>query len=335
MAFRAVMIAAAITIALAAPTVAAQEPAKRAYDVMVTRDVVYGRAPVGVATDGAKARDLLLDAYRPAADGKPLTDRPAIVMAFGGAFHRGSKGDFVFTSEGAQDSSMADYCRTFARAGYACFSIDYRLIHEVPGLVRPLDDKRIVPRAMNLAPQNIERIEEVRRLMALPPFDETTLTHYWHTTFAAADDMAMAANFVRTRAAEYGVDGERLALGGFSAGAITALNTAYGIGVPVKAVVSLSGGISGYNLYETTQIGMAPALLILGQNDFAGVLNGTRHTAAALAGKGVAAEIAWVPGFGHFYPMGSVSLGDKVSRGPVSERILQFLDTELNKKPRE
>ncbi|WP_137751879.1 hypothetical protein [Sphingopyxis sp. L1A2A] len=85
MAFRAVMIAAAITIALAAPTVAAQEPAKRAYDVMVTRDVVYGRAPVGVATDGAKARDLLLDAYRPAADGKPLTDRPAIVMAFGGA----------------------------------------------------------------------------------------------------------------------------------------------------------------------------------------------------------------------------------------------------------
>ncbi len=33
--------------------------------------------------------------------------------------------------------------------------------------------------------------------------------------------------------------------------------------------------------------------------------------------------------------MGSVSLGDKVSRSPVSERILQFLDTQLNKKPRE
>ncbi len=335
MAFRAMMIAAAIGGALVAPGVAAQDVAKRDYDVIVTRDIVYGRAPVGVSADGAKARDLLLDAYRPVADGTPLADRPAIIMAFGGAFHRGSKGDFVFTSEGAQDSSMADYCRTFARAGYACFSIDYRLIHEVPGLVRPLDDKRIVPKAVNMAPQNIERIEEVRRLMGLAPFDDTTLTHYWHTTFAAADDMAMAANFVRTRAAEYGVDGERLALGGFSAGAITALNTAYGIGVPVKAVVSLSGGISGYNLYETTQIGMAPALLILGQNDFAGVLNGTRHTAAALAGKGVAAEIAWVPGFGHFYPMGSVSLGDKVSRGPVSERILQFLDTQLNKKPRE
>ncbi len=333
MAFRAMMIAAAIGGALLAPGVAAQEPAKRDYDVMVTRDVVYGRAPVGVAGDGAKARDLLLDAYRPAVGGKPLTDRPAIVMAFGGAFHRGDRGDMHFTGDGAQDSSMADYCRTFAAAGYACFSIDYRLIHEVPGLVRPLDDKRIVPKAVNMAPQNIERIEEVRRLMGLAPFDETTLTHYWHTTFAAADDMAMAASFVRTRAAEYGVDGERLALGGFSAGSITALNTAYGIGVPVKAVVSLSGGISGYNLYETTQSGMAPALLILGQNDFAGVINGTRHTAAALAGKGVAAEVAWVPGFGHFYPMGAVSLSDKVSRMPVSARVLQFLDAKLSKAP--
>lgn len=333
MGFRAKMIAAAIIAALVTPSVVAQERAKRDYDVMVTRDVVYGRAPIGVSIDGAKARDLLLDAYRPAVDSKPLTDRPAIVMAFGGAFHRGDRGDMHFTGDGAQDSSMADYCRTFAAAGYACFSIDYRLIHEIPQLVRPLDDKRIVPMAVNMAPQNIERIEEVRRLMGLAPFDDITLTHYWHTTFAAADDMAMAANFVRAHAAKYGVDGDRLALGGFSAGAITALNTAYGIGVPAKAVVSLSGGISGYNLYETTERGMAPALLILGQNDFAGVINGTRHTVAALTGKGVAAEIAWVPGFGHFYPMGAVSLGDKVSRMPVSARVLDFLDAKLSKTP--
>lgn len=230
---------------------------------------------------------------------------------------------------------MADYCRTFAAAGYACFSIDYRLIHEVPGLVRPLDDKRIVPKAVNMAPQNIERIEEVRRLMGLAPFDETTLTHYWHTTFAAADDMAMAASFVRTRAAEYGVDGERLALGGFSAGSITALNTAYGIGVPVKAVFALSGAVGGYNPSQTVQAGMPPALFFVGQNDLEGIQSGTRFVVKALTDKGIAAETAWVPGFGHFYPMGAVSLGSNISRMPVETRILAFLEAKLGNKPRE
>lgn len=331
---RAAMVVAAMGMALATTaTSTANEDGKRSYGVIETRDVVYGRAPVGVSADGAKARDLVLDVYRPvAADGKPLTGRPAVVMAFGGAFHRGDKGDFNFTVEGAQDSSMADYCRSFARAGYACFSIEYRFVQEQPGLVRPLDEKRIVPRAVNLSPEKLERIAEVRHQMKLPPFDETTLTHYWHATFGAADDMAMAVDFVRARAGELGVDGDRLAIGGFSAGAITALNTAYGLGVPAKAVVSLSGGISGYNLYETATNGMPPALLILGQNDYVGVLNGTRHTAAALGNKGIASETVWVPGFGHFYPMGAVGLGDKVSRAPVAARIVAFLDANLNKE---
>src|SRR3546814_19851764 len=72
--------------------------------------------------DRPRERDLLVDVYRPVAGGKPLANRPAVIMAFGGAFHRGDKGEEHFTEDGAQDSSMADYCRRFARDGYACFS---------------------------------------------------------------------------------------------------------------------------------------------------------------------------------------------------------------------
>jgi acetyl esterase/lipase len=333
MMFRAMLVLATIGAILAPLSPAtAEEISRRDYDVTVSHDIIYGHAPVAASSGSVKQRDLLLDVYRPVMDGKPLTGRPAIVMAFGGAFHRGDRRNFIFTSEGAQDSSMAEYCRTFARAGYACFSIDYRLIQEDPGLVRPLDEKRIVPRAINLSSEKIEPIANVRRLMGMPPFDDTTLTQYWHTTFAAADDMAMATAFVRAHAGEFGIDGERLALGCFSAGAITTLNTAYGLGVPAKAVVSLSGGISGYDLDKTAENGMPPALLVLGQNDYLGVHNGTRHAATALGSKGIATEIAWVPGFGHFYPMGSVSLGGKVSRSPVSVRVMDFLDTHLGVK---
>jgi hypothetical protein len=42
-----------------------------------------------------------------------------------------------------------------------------------------------------------------------------------------------------------------------------------------------------------------------------------------------------VPGFGHFYPMGAVSLGRDVSRMPVETRILAFLEANLDTKPRE
>lgn len=309
---------------------AAEPP--RDYDVQFARDLVYGRAPVGASQDKPRERDLTLDVYRPVADGKPLANRPAVIMAFGGAFHRGSKGEERFTEDGAQDSSMADYCRTFARAGYVCFSIDYRLTQEDPGLARPIDEKKLVPKAANLSPAALARIELVRQRMGLPPLDDRTRDQYWHSILAAADDMAMATDYVRGHARDFGVDADRIALGGFSAGAITALNTAYGLDAPVKAVFALSGALSGYNLFETVQPHMPPALFFVAQNDLDGIQSGTRFAAKALASKGIAAEVAWVPGFGHFYPMGAVSLGGEVSRTPVETRILTFLDATLTAK---
>lgn len=326
--------AAAMCALLSVPA-AAEGELNREYDVQLTRNLVYGRAPINASQPRPGTRDLLLDVYRPVADGKPLANRPAVIMAFGGAFHRGDKGEERFTEDGAQDSSMADYCRRFARDGYVCFSIDYRLTQEDPGLTKPVDEKKLVPKSVNLSPAATARIELVRQRMGLPPLDEATRDQYWRSILAAAEDMAMATEFVRSHEGKFGIDADRIALGGFSAGAITALNTAYGIGVPVKAVFALSGAVGGYNPSQTVQPGMPPALFFVGQNDLEGIQSGTRLVIKTLADKGIAAETVWVPGFGHFYPMGAVSLGGDVSRTPVETRILEFLAAKLGNKPRE
>lgn len=331
---KAAIIAAACAMLLPV-TAAAEAEVRREYDVQLSRNVVYGRAPIHASQSRPRERDLLLDVYRPVADGNPLANRPAVIMAFGGAFHRGSKGEERFTEDGAQDSSMADYCRRFARDGYVCFSIDYRLTQEDPGLAKSVDEKKLVPKSVNLSPAALARIEIVRQRMGLPPLDDATRDQYWRSILGAAEDMAMATEFIRSHSGKFGVDADRIALGGFSAGAITALNTAYGIGTPVKAVFALSGGLSGYNLFETVQPGMPPALFFVAQNDLEGIQSGTRFAVKALASKGIATEQAWVPGFGHFYPMGAVSLGGEVSRTPVETRILAFLEAKLDNKPRE
>ncbi|WP_332818393.1 alpha/beta hydrolase [Sphingopyxis sp.] len=326
----------AVACAMLLPvTAAAEAEVRREHDVQLSRNVVYGRAPIHASQSRPRERDLLLDVYRPVADGNPLANRPAVIMAFGGAFHRGSKGEERFTEDGAQDSSMADYCRRFARDGYVCFSIDYRLTQEDPGLAKSVDEKKLVPKSVNLSPAALARIEIVRQRMGLPPLDDATRDQYWRSILGAAEDMAMATEFIRSHSGKFGVDADRIALGGFSAGAITALNTAYGIGTPVKAVFALSGGLSGYNLFETVQPGMPPALFFVAQNDLEGIQSGTRFAVKALASKGIATEQAWVPGFGHFYPMGAVSLGGEVSRTSVETRILAFLEAKLDNKPRE
>jgi dienelactone hydrolase len=331
---KAAILAASCAVLLPVTATAEVEP-RRAFDVQLTRNLVYSRAPIDASKDRPRQRDLLFDVYRPVADGKPLANRPAVIMAFGGAFHRGDKGEERFTEDGAQDSSMADYCRRFARDGYACFSIDYRLTPEDPGLAKPVDEKKLVPKSVNLSPAATARIEIVRQRMGLPPLDDQARNQYWRSILAAAEDMAMANEFVRRHAGKFGVDADRIALGGFSAGAITALNTAYGIGVPVKAVFALSGAVGGYNPSQTVQPGMPPALFFVGQNDLEGIQAGTRFAVKALNDKGIAAEVAWVPGFGHFYPMGAVSLGSDVSRIPVETRILAFLEAKLGSKPSE
>lgn len=319
----------AASLALAISPARADDIKAPAYGVSVEQDVVYGQGLVGFARNGGHARDLHMDVYRPLDHGKAMSGRPGILMVFGGAFHRGSKGEDFFEEDGAASSSMADYCRTFARAGYVCIAIEYRLTPEDPGLTKVPDPAILLPRETALSPAATARIEVVRARMGLPALDDASRDQLWRDYFAAVEDLGTAVNYARAHAAGLGLDPERLALGGFSAGAITVVNGAYGKGLPVKAVVSLSGGMGGYDIRKTLKPNMAPGLFFLGQNDLPGIQIAARAAMGSMKAAGVPFESAWVPGFGHFYPMGAVSLGSDMSRTTVEQRVLDFLAAKL------
>jgi dienelactone hydrolase len=326
-------LAASFSIALScSPSLRAEDLLSDAYAVAVQSDVVYGQGIVGASSPKPHVRDLKMDVYRPLVDGKPLTGRPAIVMAFGGAFHRGSKGTVRFEEDGASDSAMGEYCRAFAAAGYVCLSIEYRLVPEDPALPAGLDPAVLFPKAMLKDPMMTARVDVVRGRMGLPLLDDQTRAQLWNTVFAASEDLVNAVKFARASADQLGIDPDRIAVGGFSAGGLAAVNAAYGIGAPVKAVLSLSGGMGGFDLRKTAKAGMPPGLFVIGQNDLDGVQVGTRGLLGALAAAGVRNESAWMPGFGHFYPMGATSLGSDMTRLTLKTRAVRFLDQNLGIK---
>lgn len=300
-----------------------------AYGVSVQSDLVYGQGVVGVSSANPHSRDLKLDLYRPLASGKPVEARPAVILAFGGAFHRGTKGNARFEEDGASDSAMGDYCRAFAAAGYVCLSIEYRLVPEDPALPVGLDPAVLLPKAMLKDPVATARINVVRGRMGLPLLDDGSREQLWNTVFAASEDLATAVKFTRGHAAQLGVDPDRIAIGGFSAGGMAAVNVAYGMGVPVQGVISLSGGMGGFDLRKTTKADMAPGLFFMGQNDLEAVQQGTRVLLGMFGAAGIKTETAWMPGFGHFYPMGAPSLGADMTKLTLKARALRFLDRTL------
>jgi carboxylesterase type B len=119
-------------------------------------------------------------------------------------------------------SELVDEATTFSKEGYFNVSINYRL--ESPGCSGTLSNCGVA-------------IQE------------------------AAADAQTAVRFLRTNAATYGIDPNRIAIGGSSAGAITALNVGYSSSedpsARVRAAVSLSGTQGGVG---TISPGDAPAI---------------------------------------------------------------------------
>lgn len=294
----------------------------------IKRNLVYGTGTVNVSTQ-ALARDLQLDAYIPVTSNAAANPTPAVILAFGGAFHRGEKGDFQFSEDGASDSSMADYCAALASRGFACFSIDYRLVTEDPALPSDLDESKLMPKALLKNPAITSRVEFVRQKMGLPSLDEKSREQLWNGTFAAVHDMETALNFVRTNAQEFHVDSDKIAVGGFSAGAITAINLAYGKQADVQAVVVLSGTSWGYDLNQTVSKDAPPLLMFAGQWDLPGIRLGSAGIAQLFQSRSAPLTQAWVPGFGHFYPMEAPSLATQFDQKSVIDRVVHFLNETI------
>ncbi len=117
---------------------------------------------------------------------------------------------------------LADEATTFSKEGYLNVSIDYRL--ESPGCSGSFSNC-------------VAAIQE------------------------AAADAQTAVRFLRTNAATYGIDPNRIAIGGSSAGAITALNVGYSSSEDPSASVRAAVSLSGAQLVVgTISPGDAPAL---------------------------------------------------------------------------
>lgn len=160
--------------------------------VTKTTGVVYGQnSVVDYSTNTSSLQTLALDFYEPTDDTAP--QRPLLIFAFGGAFVSGQRTD------------MDDLCQAFARKGYATATIDYRLVPAGAGC------PTFLPGCNQLAVfGSQERLAD--------------------QIVRASSDMKAAVRFFRHDAATantYRIDPGRIIVAGYSAGAITALQTAY------------------------------------------------------------------------------------------------------------
>jgi dienelactone hydrolase len=67
-----------------------------------------------------------------------------------------------------------------------------------------------------------------------------------NSLLAAAQDLRAAVEFVHNSAQRLNLDPNRIVVGGFSAGAITALNLSHGMHVPVQGTFLMSGATIGF-----------------------------------------------------------------------------------------
>jgi predicted esterase len=290
----------------------------KSYDVKITRDVRYGDAVIH-ASSNRQQRDLLLDVYEPIGRPEKVLS-PALVLAFGGAFHRGSKEDDGFEHGGSRSTAMAKYCLEFAKRGYVCFSIGYRLTQEDPdpGNTIAMRDPQAIPRS---------RVDEVRKMLGLPYADNMTL---WRAIEGAIDDGATALHWVRTNASQFQIDSSRIVAGGWSAGARIAMHAVFAERAPAAAVICISGYMDPLDMAHYITIkDRIPIFLTWGTKDLDYVLaHGPRFIKhfSAIGLKHVAHEIQ---GANHFYPSMTPLQDKSGSTISLEDAIAHFLVEQL------
>lgn len=117
---------------------------------------------------------------------------------------------------------------------------------------------------------------------------------------AAIEDAGKALSWMVTNAESLGIDKNRLAIGGSSAGAITSLLSTYGENrskVPVRAVIDLWGGM--YNQVNSLKKGDPPVLIIHGSDDRVVAYSLSEALTARAKEVGVLFELIKVQGAGH------------------------------------
>jgi acetyl esterase/lipase len=283
--------------------------------IRTQRDIVFAQARIGYNKGEGPMQvvSLKLDAYLPAVPA--VTPAPALVLAHGGAFHRGSKDD---DTGAGPNTTIAEYCRRFAALGWPSFSVQYRLAQ-----TDPEPSHQPVLTQPDQVPMS--RVDVVRAEMGLPPIAPSDLARVME---AAVDDVTDAVRFVKTHHGDYGIDPGRIVLGGFSAGGRSAAYAAYGKRVGVAGVVSISAPLLPADAAAYLAGGherLPPLLMISGERDLDYVCAFVPEVERQFLAAGRQVEWAQVPGGTHFYPSDSRT-GDgrtvfEVIRGNITKWV--------------
>ena len=143
-------------------------------------NLLFGENLQPTLFDPNATQKLYMDIYQP--DGDTVSARPLILWAFGGAFVTGTR----------RNADIIELSAYFAKAGYVCAAIDYRLTPEL--------------------------------------FFNGNPTLAMEAVLKATHDMRAAVRYFYKDAAisnNYRIDTTRIFLGGVSAGGVTALHAAY------------------------------------------------------------------------------------------------------------
>ncbi|MEM7408368.1 MAG: alpha/beta hydrolase [Pseudomonadota bacterium] len=289
------------------------------FDVEVERAIPFGTAFVNFNEGAGPFRDrpLLLDVYKPTGLEQPA---PALIMAFGGAFHRGTREDDRRPEETPVNTNIADYCARFAARGYVCFSIDYRLTQE--------DSHPGFTPTMGPEPVPTSRIDVVRKILGLPPATSDMLKR---SQEGAIDDIVTAYRFVSGEARALGVDPARIGVGGFSAGGRIAVTAALAEAISPAAVVALSGvaAPSIVDRFHASGKRRMPVFLAYGEHDLDYVIPGVEAMVARFDAAAHPYQCCRLPGQSHFYEAGAEVVATLGQPESLEAAIEQFLAEHL------
>lgn len=293
--------AVAILFALPAAATADQIFLDPMFGVSMTSNIEYGTNVNG----GGGSVSLTLDLYQPTGAGLP-DQLPAIVFMHGGGFATGSKTDF----------NMVAFANAFAARGYVAVSINYRMIADLappPGA-------------------HLDSYEE--RLPAWVPdvlaAYDIDIDQYMDVIAAAVEDQATAVNWLVANAGSYNIDPDKLAAGGYSAGAISSLSLGAGIvdgvsSADLKAVFSLAGGLFGWE--SAIDSSMPGVFIVHGDVDDVVPFSEVSYLQSALDNAGVPYQSLIVPGADHVSPLIGVAIEAN------QEAIYQFMADQLQLVP--
>jgi acetyl esterase/lipase len=221
------------------------------FRVKVVRNVQFGTGEVRLPNTAKLP--LFLDVYLPE-DGDSSWKKPAMIAIHGGGFLFGDK------------SEMTNLCRELAARGYACFSINYRLVPDDP--------------------------------------PGTAQDSYARTVLAAVEDAHQATQWVLANAAKYKIDPTRLFIGGSSAGAVTSMLLAYNPqikGPRFRAVADMWGTMGAR--VGWLKKGGPPLLIIHGREDETITVSAAEQIDARARQIGLPHETFLIEGMGHGLPL--------------------------------